>query len=118
MSGFVRCRDCNTRYRDDDVNNLTCMCGGDVDVITCKFCGEDSNGQECCSKACAKAPVSDSDVTMTCLNGVTLPSCPKNYSARSPCLAAARKAAPQELEDAQPRIEGEGKPSPAIREGR
>ena len=33
-------------------------------------------------------------------------------------VSCGARPAQQELEDAQPRIEGEGKPSPAIREGR
>ena len=33
-------------------------------------------------------------------------------------VSCGARTAQQELEDAQPRIEGEGKPSPAIREGR
>ncbi len=33
-------------------------------------------------------------------------------------VSCGARTAQQELEDAQPRIEGEGKPSPAMREGR
>jgi len=33
-------------------------------------------------------------------------------------VSCGARTAQQELEDAQPRIEGEGQPSPAIREGR
>jgi hypothetical protein len=61
--------------------------------------------------------VSDSDVTMTCLNGVTTTVVPEKPFG-SITVSCGARTVQQAFEDAQPRIEGEGKPSPEIREGR